>query len=437
VEVNEVAVRLLRRYWFVFLAAVAVPFAITGAYVVHTPASYTAHTRLVASATTPRAQAEAAAVVSQVQAIATSRDIVTQALADAHVNREVNDVISRVVVTGLGSSALVDLAYTDRSPAVAQQVAATLATTVGAQLDALSVGGLPAVLKNVDDELTSLAEKRAPIASQAQAHPQDAVLQNRLAGIDRLISDLSGDRDRLAEEAAAGGHATVVASAVQPPADSKGLAVKLAVATLFGLILGLLLVGINEMLRPAVAGASRVARLLEVPVLGVIGSNPAALNDVGQRVRLAGRRASVSTVVLVRTDRTPLPPELVDRVNAATMRPESVPGRISIPMEINEETMLIKTSVNSDGARSGLGSIAVLPLHDKATPETNSASSRLRRVCALDELDPSAEGDDIGLVVVAGGNTRIRAVDGVRDLLTAAGWPLLGVLDDGRYRGPR
>jgi len=440
VEVNEVSLRLLRRYWLVLLIAIVLPTIAVGAYIIREPATYTAHTRLVAAATTPKAQAEAAAVVSQVQAIATSRDVVTQALNDAHISRSVDVVINHVLVTGLGSSALVDLAYTDRSPAVAQQIAAALASAVAAQLDSLSVGGLPAVLSNVDDELTSLAEKRAPIATQAQAAPHDAVLQNRLAGIDRLISDLSGDRDRLAEEAAAGGHATVVATAVRPPADSHGLAVKLAIAALFGLVLGLVLVGINEMLRPAVSGASRVARLLEVPMLGTIGSDPATLSDIGQRMRLAGRRAKISTAVLVRTDRAPLPPELVDRVNAATLRPHAVAGRISIPIDGHDrDTAIFAISpASSDGSSAGLGSVAVLSTTDNSTGPKPAQSSRISRVCALDELDPSAEGDRIGLVVVAGGSTRLKAVDGIRDLLTAAGWPLLGVLDDrGSRRGSR
>jgi hypothetical protein len=84
----------------------------------------------------------------------------------------------------------------------------------------------------------------------------------------------------------------------------------------------------------------------------------------------------------------------------------------------------------------------VLPQTDKSTIDGSIVEpgpadkadqvAPLRRVCALDELDPSAEGDHIGLVVVAGGSTRIKAVDGARDLLTAAGWPLLGVVDEAK-----
>ena len=70
-EVNEVAGRLLRRYWLVLLLSVALPTIAMAAFVQKQHATYTAHARILASAETPRAQAEAAALVSQVQALAT------------------------------------------------------------------------------------------------------------------------------------------------------------------------------------------------------------------------------------------------------------------------------------------------------------------------------------------------------------------------------
>ena len=70
--------------------------------------------------------------------------------------------------------------------------------------------------------------------------------------------------------------------------------------------------------------------------------------------------------------------------------------------------------------------------------ENTTGALRLRRVYALDELDPNVESESIGLVVLASASTRVRDVDRVRDLMTAAGWPLLGVLGDpGRRRGGR
>ena len=429
-EVNEVAGRLLRRYWLVLLLSVALPTIAMAAFVQKQHATYTAHARILASAETPRAQAEAAALVSQVQALATSQDLIATALSDVKVSRRADKVADDVTVSGLGSSAVVDLAYTDRDPGTARRVTGALAKAVTKKLDDVRIGGLPEVLKSVDDQLADLAAKRAPIAAEAQANPKDPVAQNRLAGIDRLISDLSADRNRLSEDAAGVGHTSVLTAPLTPDqADPKGLPAKLAIAAIVGLALGLILAGVNETVRPAVSGAPRVGRLLDVPVLGAVKPDPTALADVGRRIRLAARRAGVSTVVLVRDNRAKLAPELVDRVEAAALRPDPVNGRLAIPIDSRElldgpgeTTRPIVLPTQADGR------LAVLT----KTENNSGKPSRLHRVCALDELDPNAETEKIGVVLLVGGSTRVASVDVVRDLLAASGWPLLGVLGDMR-----
>ena len=456
-DVTEVA-RLLRRYGLALALAIAIPAIVLALYVRNQPATYTSHARIVAAEATPRAQAEANAVVSQVLALATSRDVIAQALDSAHLNLDPDKVAKAVKATGLGSSALVDLAYTDQSPQTAQQVTKALAAGVVGRLDAVRIGGLPEVLADVDKQLTDLATKRAPIAADAQANPKDPVLQNRLAGIDRLINDLSGDRNRLSEEAAAAGHASIVAIPLVPgKADPRGLPAKVGVAGIAGLLIGLLLIGLNETMRPAVSGAVRVARLLDVPVLGAVASDPATLADIGRRIRLAARRAGVSTVVLSRATRSPIPPELVDRIENATLRPDAVPARVAILPPTLDDTAVLNAPWTANGRRAETvpdvaldpaaldpraldprapvsgGPVAVLAATGSAT-----RTERLRRVCALEELDPNTESESIGLVVLASSSTRVRDVDRVRDLMTAAGWPLLGVLGDpGARRGGR
>ncbi len=437
-EVNEVATRLLRRYWSVLLLAVLLPVVAMGVFVNRQHPTYTAHARILAATTTPRAQAEAAALVSQVQAIATSRDLVAAALKDGNVSADPAAIVKHVTVTGLGTSALVDLAYTDEQALRAQQITNVLAKAITTQLDTVRIGGLPDVLKNIDDQLTDLASKRAPLAAAVQANPHDLVAANRLSGMDRLISDLSGDRNRLAEEAAAAGHAAVVTSPIVPlDPDPDGLAAKLAIAALLGLALGLIIVGVNEIMRPAVSGASRVGRLLDVPMLGIIKPNPVALADVGRRIRLAARRADVSTVVLVRATRAALTPELVDRIEAATLRPDTVASRIAIPIGPRPDRIDGPTMVIADDSPTQVTtSLALLTMKENSKPvrENSHHPYDLRRVCALDELDPGAEADQIGMVVLVAANTRLTSVDAVRDLLAASGWPLLGVLGDGNEK---
>lgn len=435
-EVNEVAARLLRRYWLVLLLAIVLPMIAVGALVARQGATYTAHARIVATAELPRSQAEATAVVNQVQALATSRDLITKAVESSNLARSPDTIAKAVAVTGLGSSALVNIAYTDADPKVAQRVTRALATVVTEQLDAVRIGGLPNVLQKVDTQLATLATKRAPIAADAQAHPQNPVDQNRLAGIDRLISDLSGDRDRLAEAAAAAGHASVVdAPSLPTTADSRELPAKLALVGILGLAFGLIVIGVNETIRPSVSGASRVARLLEVPHLGLISGSPAAMADIGRRLRLAARRANVSNVVLVRAGRTAVQPELVDRLEAATLHPAAVSGRVALPVEAGRSLAsagVTRTVPWQDGhvAAGPYSSLSVPPRLEKP-----GSAVRLRRMCVIDELDPDAEHESIALVVLAGVNTRLNAIDDIRDLMATAGWPLLGVLGDSSSHG--
>lgn len=414
-EVTEVVVRLARRYWFVLAMSIALPTAIIGALVIHSPSTYTAHTRMMAAATVPQAQAQADAVVSEVQAIATSHDVIEEALGNAHLTRDADSVVKSVTVTGFGSSGLVDLSYTDASPELAAQIDTAIANVVIEKIAGIRTG-LPNAVSDLDDLLAALTVRRAAVASAAGSSSNSGN-----TSIDRLITELTADRDRISQMAATTGVPVIVDVANKPPADARGLPAKLAIGVLLGLVLGLLIVGANETLRPGVSGAARVARLLEVPVLGLISSDPGHLADIGRRLRLTCRRASTQSIVIVRTDRAPVSPELIDRIKAATLRPAAlVPSR-----GLGVDGFMAARDLDSATTQ-----VITAPLLAEAAANTEAVSE----VCAFEELSPRAEGDSIGLVVLAGRSTRLRAVDGVRDLLAATGWPLLGVIGDPRNR---
>ena len=286
-EVSEVAARLVRRYLPVLLLVTVIPMIAVGALVFLQPRTYTSQARLVVVPTLPRTQAEAAAAVSQADAIATSRDVIVEALDKAKVERDPDVVVEIVKVTGLGSSALADLSYSDNDPAAAQKITAALAAAVSAQLNAVRPG-LSDVLKVVDDELTALATERSTL----QAQPKDPAIDVRLNAYDRLMADLRTTRDRLAASSgSAAGASTVVGNATLPEEpDSRGMPARLGLAALLGLALGLIVVGLNETFRPAVSGTFRVGRLLDVPVLGRVSTEPGAQANLGRRIRLAVAR---------------------------------------------------------------------------------------------------------------------------------------------------
>jgi uncharacterized protein involved in exopolysaccharide biosynthesis len=464
-EIDEVAARVFRRYWQVVLAAVLLSVALVAAFYAGQPRMYTADARLVASDSLPKSAAEAEAVVSEARAFATTRDVVTGAITDANVDRRVDDVLPRVSVVGLGSSPLVDVSVSDVDARVSQALTHALAALVVKQLNTSRLGAAQAVLRNVDSQLTQLASRRAPLAAAAEAAPQDQAAQSRLAAVDRLISDLAADRNNLSLQAAATGEPRLVEDAQQPSApEPQSLVPRLALALLLGLVVGVVVSAALETARPTVPGPGRVARMLGVPMLGRIFATNAA-SDLGLRLRLAAAKADVSTAVLVGTGRKPMPPEFAEAVAASALPSVSDHDGLDSPTfpltgarsdreggeHANGEAVPSRLS-GLGGLRMPKGAAGqVLTQQSSAELATESkvgfgrpgrpstGRDGLQRVCRLEDLDTAAsarvEAAPIGLVVVTGSITRLSAVDAVRDLQAASGWPVLGVVAEHRKRG--
>ena len=91
-------------------------------------------------------------------------------------------------------------------------------------------------------------------------------------------------------------------------AESKALPQKLGLAGLLGLVVGILLAAIAEMIRPTLPGSQRVSRRLDVPMLGRLidpelrAQHEPDFASLALRVRLAASHADVSTVALVDVD---------------------------------------------------------------------------------------------------------------------------------------
>ncbi len=492
-EIDEVAARVFRRYWHILLAAVLLPVVVVTAFYAGQPRVYAATARLVASDTLPKAAAEADAVVSEARAFATTRDVVSGAIADAQVDRQVDDVLPRISVVGLGSSPLVDVSVADGDADIARKLTQALAGRVVKQLNASRLGSAQAVLSNVDSQLTQLASRRAPLARAAEAAPQDQTARSRLAAIDRLISDLAADRNNLSLQAAATGEPRLVQQAQQPTAPlPRSLAPRLALAALLGLVVGVGLSAGVETVRPTVPAPSRVARMLGVPLLGQLGGADGP-GGLALRLRLAAAKAGVRTAVLVGTGRRPLPAELVEGVAAAAVPaafdqgpdsaafpltaqtgrdtgarrngavvhhrpawmsgrklPDEAAGRLLTGVRLSEAA---EAAPLDRDAGNRLAAIDRLISDLAASPDLTDGGAAaavggaqptrrvaLERICLLEDLGTDvgtgAEAGAIGLVVVAGSVTRLSAVNAVRDLQAASGWPVLGVLAE-RRRGSR
>ena len=309
-EIDEVAARLLRQYWAVLAVCIVVPLVAVSFITAKQPNVYAASARVITGGTVPQTSAAADAVASQVEAIATGRSAVKQALQAAGANRNLSDFInSSIAVSGLGSSQVIDLTVTDRSPQVAQQVARVLAAEAVRSINNVGQSGLRAALTANDQEIVRLSQQRAVKAQKAAAQPQNQQLQSELAGMDQVIANFTGDRSRLLIQAGSLGLAGVIDEpAIPARPQSKASAQKLGLAALLGLVAGILIVSVAEILRPTVPGARRVSRRLGVPMLGQLGkedltgTRTAAVGELALRLRLVAAHADLRTIALVDVD---------------------------------------------------------------------------------------------------------------------------------------
>jgi len=427
-EIDEIAARLLRQYWAVVLVCVLVPLAAIGLITTKEPRVYQADARIITGSVVPASSTQSDAIVSQVQAIATGPGTASAALRTAGVKRNLITFISNdVTVTGLGGSQVVDLAVTDKSPQAAQKIASSLATAVVDALNHAGQGGIINALHAIDGELVKLAQQRAVLAQQITNRPHNQQGQAKLAGLDQVIANFTGDRGRLLIESTAQGLAGIIdrpALPVKP--QSRALPQKLGLAGLLGLVAGLLIAALFEVARPTVPGAQRVGRRLSAPTLGRLeaadldGTVTSGVAQLAFRTRLAALHAARSTVALADAgtgvDLDALAASLTDALSEGTFLR---PGMPDYPVAGNSHGA---EKAEPADAPPGSPGMAVL------TQQSTFAGSALR-ICPIGRMNPAvtSEWERVGLLIVCGPVARVPEVASLADLAESSGWPVLGV----------
>jgi capsular polysaccharide biosynthesis protein len=428
VEIDEIAARLVRQYWVLLVLCVLAPLAAVAAIVVRQPAMYAADARIITSSQVPVSASEADAIVSQVQGIATGPTTLNQALGKAGVVG--NFPPKNVSVVGLGTSQVVDITVTDRSPLVAKRIAQTVATEVVDSLNKVGQSGLSAALGAIDTEIVNLTEQRSSVTAQLSQNPHNQNLQSKLAGLDQVVANFSGDRSRLLIQASSQGLATILDRPGLPRAPvSKALVQKLGLAALLGLVLGILLTAIAEMFRPTVPGARRVSRRLNAPLLGTLtendlrGERTAKADGLVLQLRLAAEHAKVSNAALVDIDGTRRLDELADMLTSAM--PLEIPGVASEPAKAAENGSMTSPA-GSGGSPSGAATLL--------TELLPAVGKRSLRVSSLQQLQRRTGGGPAGIVVLSGPVARVSRISTLDDMSVASGWPIIGVVGVPRRR---
>ncbi|SFN89219.1 hypothetical protein [Actinomadura madurae] len=453
-EIDEVAARVVRSYWALLLAMTVLPLLLVGVVMSGKEPPYVAQSRLQASSRATDAapgDAGVSIVVSQVKAFATSENLLREVLGQQKVNRPTVKVAKAIEVTGLGTSTVVQLSVKDADPGVARRLTDAIGAAVVKEINDSNQGSIKQQMDDIDKRVRSLEKKLGPLSRRAGAQPNpDIGAANERERVQAELTDLRSNRSDLQTQLSQSGTASVVQPAVLAPRTNP-VVMMAAIAGLVGLIGGILIAVVTEMVRPTIPGQRRVARRLGVPLLGWSDKGPARLADLGRRIRLAAKKEGVGRVTLVGAP-GPLPAELVSSIAAAVYGDETKvvkarPGR-GRPGDAGEGEggdgeRPDGPSLNSGGPGGGTKSTSVVRAGGTAVMSKKSAEVSpsevtqpvpLRQLChvhAFEDIDPGSD-EEVGVVVVVGPVTRVSGLETVRDLVTASGWPLLGVVATSR-----
>ncbi|WP_344899855.1 hypothetical protein [Actinomadura meridiana] len=412
-EIDEVAARVARTYWALLLVMTVLPVALVAVLMSGQQAESVATGRLEAGgpasdAATP--EGGASVVVSQVKAFATGDLLLRGVLRRQGIDRRTQDVAKAIEVTGLGTSTIVELSVKDVDPVAARKLSDAIGAQVVVEINDSNQRSIKRQMTALDKRVRELEKELAPLSrrvtSQGELDTDDANERDRVQG---ELSELRSNRSDLRTQLATAGTASMIQPAVLGP-KSNPVVMTSAVAGLVGLIGGILVAVVAELVRPTIPGQRRVARRLDTPVLGWADGRPEGLDDLGRRVRLAAAREGVAQVALVGAP-GPLPAEFVSSVaSAANGAAEAPAGRDKAALNGGEES--------GSGGRA-----AVLTEQSTETVPARPAC----RVRPFTEIDPGT-GERAGVVVAVGPVTTVSGLESVLDLVAASGWPVLGVI---------
>lgn len=472
-QINEAFRRIVAGHLRLLIACVLLGAAAVLLIGTKGTSGYQASARVQASSQTVGSDTEADSVLNRVRGVATSPDIVAAALDAAKIgDRSAQQLAAHeITVNRLGSSAVVDIVVTDKDP----HVAVALATAVADQVVEFlrGPGNLPsqALLKQLDQQQQELYAQRSDLVTQlagTKDPTRTAPLSAQISTIDQQLADIASTVRQLQVTAATDSSATVISAAADPVTAKTDRVLRAVLGTAAGLLVGLLLAALIEVVRPRVADARNFGEELGVPLLGRIEAAPidrpadgtAAEADGQARRHLRWRRrharqrtfradrtgvvallqaadrAAAHHLVLVgagtRTDAR----ALADALGAQLA---SAGGGRQITETVNgfgkahngEHTALTLTPATPETG-AGAWSVTATKLWMPAADLRSARAKRAPGVVALEDMSEHPDGGHHAVVVVAAPLAPYDALRRVSDLAAATQWPVLGVFGIGR-----
>ncbi|MEU6372886.1 hypothetical protein [Streptomyces sp. NPDC046909] len=456
-EFNEALRRTVGGHWRLLVLFVVLPMLVVGALELRDGRAYVSKARVQASATLPATDVQANAMLSRVKAVATSSSVVSTALKESKVtDRTPAQVAKETRVARLGGSSVFTVKVTDADPRTAEK----LAGAVSEELVAFFNGTGNLLVTQLTDREGTLHDERVRVAGElpgAKDAAESGRLTAELSSLDQQILDVQASL-RAAQAAGLGDR---TASLLSPASDAVSVAplsgTDLALAGMGGLVAGLLLVTLLEVLRPHVAGPGAFARELDAPVLGRlraadrsdhkadVGARPSFDTETVVALRRAVTRTRAGTVVLTGP--------------AGEQRMSALAAELEAGLDLSVAPVAKAEAVLRDGRPSGAHSMGPMPDGNGGQERSGLirtlTTSRIReataltdgrtasrpavavRVRALHQVDDVSDGAHHALVAVEPDLPSHTELRRVLNLVATTGWQVIGVLGDPDRRKER
>jgi hypothetical protein len=414
----------------------------------HQPVQYAATATIQGQGTTPDATTQVQAIQSRVTAVATDPVLIQSVISAAKVSRNATQVARHEIsVTPLSSSAIMVLGVTDHSRQVARALATSLATAVVGALNQLGIKDDPE-LAALSKTSTQLATRRNQLLSQlSHANASNAAtsvsvqaLLSQLGAAEQELATNESETQQVLTTLTAETGASVVSLPTFATGASRHVVVDGALAALLGLVLGLLIATVREVIRPTVAQPGAGARELGAVLLGSSDARGNRITrmgrDLAERLNLAAHRAGVATIVLTGPGsqtrlaalaarlRDELPPEATDTRSVwlrTSARIDHGPGG-----DDQGSNGDVRRPAIVDGGHRPVGLATERPTDIAGRPPKSQRPQRT--VVTLDDIRLGAPPPDAALVVVLPRFAPHGALDRAADLGVTADWPILGVI---------
>jgi capsular polysaccharide biosynthesis protein len=474
-DINEAFRRVVAGHLRLIAALVFVALAATFVLKSRWPSDYVASARIQASSATVGSDTEADSLLNRVIGVATRATTVNSALQKAGVtDRNATDVATKeITVTRLGSSAVMDISVTDVDPAIAQKLASAVAEGVVAFLGGQGNQQSQALITQLTAEQSQLygqQQKLLLAISQATGIAATDPLTSQLSTVDQQLSDVGSTIRQLQVAIATNSSASVISRAGTAKLRHPSISTDLVLAGIAGLVGGLLIASILEIVIPRVADARAFARELGVPLLGTleplpptgglsrrlpqlrlgpaVGARrrPAVVdNETVVALRRAAATSDVRTLALVRAGS----PEGTDAL-ATSLSSRLVPGGSRAAAQNGRPhtenghgrpggALLLPAAGTWGGGFSSPASkvapaAGVLNVRT-STLKAEPVTAEVVRVVPMTHFDGRTDVTSCALLVTVGPLTKVSQVHRIQDLAAATGWPVIGVLDDRSAKG--